>query len=163
MDQYNCNDNITISEITSLLSTHGNTIRYNWIDQEEISISPKFFTYAGYRNMDGNFMIGDQIEAESDGIRITIFDADWNKLTQIRNTPGFPSDTVSSEGDTTFIIDPILTSRISCDINCCPKSLSSTNYYGPSNRRRLKVELEWIERTSHRKEATRLKLNIFNS
>ena len=29
MDQYNCMDNISISEINSLLSTSGNTIRYN--------------------------------------------------------------------------------------------------------------------------------------
>jgi len=151
MDQYNCNDSITISEINGLLSTSGNAIRYSWINQDELSISPKFMTYAGYRNMDGNFMIGDQIEAESEGVRITIFDGDWSRLTQIKNTPGFPSDTVSYEGDTTFIIDPILTSRISCDINCCSKNLSSTNYYGPSNRRRLKVELEWFDRTSHRR------------
>ncbi len=151
MDQYNCIDNQSISEINGLLSSSGNTIRYHWINEDELSISPKFMTYSGYRNMDGNFMIGDQIEAESEGIRITIFDGDWNKLTQIRTTPGYPSDTVNYEGDTAFIIDPVLTSRISCDINCCSKNLSSTHYFGPSNRRRLKVELEWIEMTSNRK------------
>ncbi len=151
MDYYNCNDSITTSEINSLISAYGNTVRYNWISEDELSIRPKFYTYSGFRNMEGNFMIGDQIEAESDGIRITIFEADWNKLAQIRSTPGYPSDTVSYQGDTTFIIDPVLTSRIYCDINCCPRNLSSTNYYGPNNRRRLKVELEWIDRTSHRK------------
>ncbi|MBK8243426.1 MAG: hypothetical protein IPK88_08370 [Saprospiraceae bacterium] len=150
MDQYNCNDSITIYEINGLLSAFGNTIRYNWINQEEISISPKFITYSAFRNMDGNFMIGDQIEAESDGVRITIFDGNWSKLAQIRNTPGFPSDTVSYEGDTAFIIDPILTSRISCEYECCPNNISSTDYYGPSNRRRLKVELVWTNVTSYR-------------
>ncbi|MBP6521680.1 MAG: hypothetical protein KA251_01760 [Saprospiraceae bacterium] len=150
MDQYNCMDNISISEINSLLSTSGNTIRYNWINEDELSISPKFMTYAGYRNMDGNFMIGDQIEAESDAVRITIFDGDWNKLTQIRTTPGYPSDTVSYEGDTTFILDKILESRIKCEYNCCSNNLSSTNYYGPDNRRRLKVELVWVLANSSR-------------
>lgn len=149
MDQYNCNDSITIYEINGLLSAFGNTIRYNWINQEEISISPKFITYSAFRNMDGNFMIGDQIEAESDGVRITIFDGNWSKIGTNKKYPGFPSDT-GYEGDTAFIIDPILTSRISCEYECCPNNISSTDYYGPSNRRRLKVELVWTNVTSYR-------------
>ena len=154
MNLYSCIGDDENSQVNSLLNEYGSQIRYSTGADNRLTVSPKFLTYARYRNMAGNFMIGNQIEAESDEVRITIFDGDWNKLTQIRSTPGFPSDTVSYLGDTAFVISKVREMKMPCDVNCCPNNLSETFYFGPDNRRRLQVEISWVEATRNRQDQT---------
>ncbi len=143
MDHF-CDESITSEQLDSLLTDYEGKIRYNWIDEADIEIEPLYNTYSRFRNMNGHFLIGSQIESEVQSVRISVFEEDWEKLQQIISTPGFPTDSVSYEGDTTFVI--FRESSVNYGPpQCCPNKNHEFFHYPPADRRRLESSYTWVD------------------
>ena len=77
LDEINCDNSLSESDIDDILSSYNGFIQKVVNDSGEAEYSPIYNSYKSFRNIQGIFLIGDRIEAEFEGARISILNGDW--------------------------------------------------------------------------------------
>jgi len=133
-----CGD-LEIIEIETILDQHSNHIIYSWDDESELIIRPIYSTYQYFRNMNGYFKIGDNIDAEVNDNRIVVLDGGFSKLQEVLVETNNFQDTILNFQDTSVVIFRDIKYA---DPTCCPNSQEEQFFY-ENNERRLTSRLIW--------------------
>ena len=149
MGNFCSSDSLSNETLDSLILEYDGEVNIEWSSENEIEVTPKYYSYSIFRNMDGYFMIGDQIEAEVGNTRISVFNGDWQNLNQLTSNSGFSQDTTLYQGDSTLVVYPRWPDF--GDICCDNFNEGQQIYNFNEDKKRHRIRYTWADISLHEK------------